>query len=103
MNDDIYFEATIQTRFGMRTPYVEDVLNELRAAGEKIVPHGAAEANRLGLTTQVPVREIYLTSGRSRRLHFGARVVELRNAPERLLQPGRDGQIVRARDLLGPR
>jgi len=37
--------------------------------GETIAPHGAAAANRLGLTTQVPMRTTYLTSGRSRPLY----------------------------------
>ena len=40
-----------------------------------------AEANRLGLTTQIPVRAVYVTSSPSRRLHFGALTVELRHAP----------------------
>jgi hypothetical protein len=31
--------------------------------GETIEIHGAAAANKLGLTTQVPVREVHLTSG----------------------------------------
>ncbi|MCV2367017.1 DUF6088 family protein [Roseateles oligotrophus] len=36
--------------------------------GEAIVSHGAGAANALGLTTQVPMRAIYLTSGRCRSL-----------------------------------
>jgi hypothetical protein len=32
-------------------------------SGETVVVSGAAEANLLWLTTQVPTREIYLTSG----------------------------------------
>src|SRR6218665_1508746 len=35
--------------------------------GEVIVSSGAAAANRLGLTAQVPARSVYLTSGRSRK------------------------------------
>ena len=72
----------IETRFGARTPSVEIVLNALQAqTGETIAPSGAAAANTLGLTTQVPVRTVYLTSGPSRRLRFGAQTVELRHAP----------------------
>lgn len=49
--------------------------------GETIVSHGAAAANALGLTTQPPMRAVYLTSGRSRRLKLDAQTVEFRHAP----------------------
>ncbi len=89
----------IETRFGPRTPSVEAVLTTLQAeTGETIAPSGAAAANTLGLTTQVPVRTVYLTSGPSRRLRFGAQMVELQHAPRwQLTFPGRPaGEVVRA-------
>ena len=49
--------------------------------GEVIAPSGAATANHLGLTTQVPLRPVYLTSGRNRRLQLGKQTVELQHAP----------------------
>jgi hypothetical protein len=72
--------------------------------GETIVSHGAAAANLLGLTTQVPMRAVYLTSGRSRRLKLGAQTVEFRHAPIwQLILPGRvAGDVVRALAWLGP-
>ncbi|HEV2270268.1 MAG TPA: DUF6088 family protein [Steroidobacteraceae bacterium] len=70
------------TRFGPRPPLTENVMRGIEESrGETVVPHGAAEANSLGLTTQVPVREIFLTSGRTRNLNLGGRDVELRHAP----------------------
>ena len=89
----------VDTRFGARTPDVEVVLRALQAeTGETLTPSGAAAANRLGLTTQVPVRSVYLTSGASRRLRFGAQIVELRHAPRwQLILPGRAaGEVIRA-------
>ena len=57
--------------------------------GEIVVANGAAAANALGLTTQVPVREVFLPSGRSRKLKLGAQTVELQHAPPwQLLYPG---------------
>lgn len=94
----------IETRFGLRTPSVEVMLNALEAeTGETITPSGAAAANTLGLTTQVPVRTVYLTSGPSRRLRFGAQTVELRHAPRwQLAFPGRPaGEVIRALAWLG--
>ena len=65
---------------------------------------GAAAANALGLTTQVPVRSVYLTSGRSRKIHLGKQVVELRHAPRwQLALANRPaGEAVRALAWLGP-
>jgi hypothetical protein len=72
----------IESRFGTRAPSPEKVVTETaRLRGETVAPHGAAAANRLGLTTQVPMRTIYLTSGRSRRLNLGAQSIELEHAP----------------------
>jgi hypothetical protein len=72
----------VETRFGVRAPGVPAVLAAMAAkTGETIATHGAAAANSLGLTTQVPVRAVYLTSGSSRRLKLGAQTVELRHAP----------------------
>ena len=72
--------------------------------GETIVPCGGSAANRLGLTTQNPVREVYLTSGPNRLLKFGKTAVELRHAPRwQLLAPHRKvGDVIRALAWLGP-
>lgn len=94
----------IETRFGTRAPAPEKVLESLAlSSGETIVPSGAAEANALGLTTQVPVRRVYLTSGRSRKLHLGRETIELRHARAwQLMQPcSRAGQAVRAMAWMG--
>jgi len=66
----------VESRFGTRSPAASKVIEGIAAQrGESMVPHGAAAANELGLTTQVPVREVYLTSGPSRRLKLGAQVI----------------------------
>lgn len=95
----------VNGKFGNRAPSTANMVKGLaEQRGETIVPHGAAAANRLGLTQQVPTREVYLTSGRTRRLKVGAQVVELRHAPAwQLLLPGSGaGDVVRALAWLGP-
>ncbi len=95
----------IETRFGIRAPSVGKAITALSALwGETIVPCGGSAANRLGLTTQNPIRMVYLTSGPSRRLHFGGHPVELRHAPRwQLAAPYRKaGNIIRALAWLGP-
>ncbi len=95
----------VETRFGPCAPYIGKALETLSELwGESIVPCGGSAANRLGLSTQNPVREVYLTSGRSRQLHFGRVTVELRHAPRwQLAAPRRKaGEVIRALAWLGP-
>ena len=95
----------VQTRFGPRPPTAEKVITSLSTLwGETIVPCGGAAANALGLTTQVPVRSVYLTSGTNRKLTLGGLTVELRHAPRwQLAAPHRPaGEAVRALSWLGP-
>ncbi|MCP3476680.1 DUF6088 family protein [Bradyrhizobium sp. CCGUVB1N3] len=94
----------VKTRFGTRAPAPEKVVERLAASrAETIVPHGAAAANRLGLTTQVPTKLVYLTSGRNRHFKLGAQTVELQHAPQWMLLPTQPsaGQAVRALAWLG--
>ena len=95
----------IESRFGSRPPEAEKLVEAIaHARGETIASHGAAAANALGLTTQVPTRSVYLTSGRSRTLSLGKLKVELQHVPSwQLTLAGRPaGQIVRALAWLGP-
>ena len=99
------YMCPVETRFGVRAPRVEKTLAALSALwGETIVPCGGAAANCLGLTTQNPVRMVYLTSGPNRRLYFGSLTVELRHAPRwQLVAPHRKaGDVIRALAWLGP-
>ena len=95
----------VRTKFGVRPPSVPKVVEALaHAKGEQVAPHGAASANALGVTPQVPMRTVYLTSGPSRRLKLGAQEVELRHAAPWLLTLPENaaGQVIRALAWLGP-
>jgi hypothetical protein len=99
-----YYVRPVEGRFGVRPPEPAKVVQAIvEQRGEKLVPHGAAAANELGLTTQVPVREVYLTSGPTRKLKLGMQVVELRHAPAwQLALPGRPaGSAIRALAWMG--
>jgi hypothetical protein len=100
------YVAPVRSRFGTRAPKPEKVVASIAAAtGDTIAPSGAASANALGLTTQVPVRPVYLTSGRSRTIRLGRQVVELKHAPKWQLNVprGAAGEAVRALAWLGPK
>ncbi|WP_054075454.1 DUF6088 family protein [Comamonas testosteroni] len=99
------YVALTASRFGPVPPPVDKVVQSLaRIAGHTIVRHGAAAANALGLSTQVSVRQIYLTDGRARTLNFGKQVIEIRRAPRWMLELGDStgGDVVRALEWLGP-
>lgn len=50
-----------------------------RRSGAQLLPSGETAANMLGLSTQVPAKVVYLTSGRSQTLHVGNLVIRLRH------------------------
>jgi len=63
----------VETRFGTRAPEPGKVMEAIaRASGETIASSGATAANALGLTTQIPIRMVYLTSGKSRTIVLGS-------------------------------
>lgn len=95
----------VSTRFGIRAPAPEKVVANIATShAETVASHGAAAANALGLTTQVPTKLVYLTSGRNRRLHLGAQVVEMKHAPAWMLLSSHRaaGEAVRALAWVGP-
>ena len=69
----------------MRPPSTESVVEAIEStSGETVVASSAAKANALGLTTQVSAREVYLTSGPSRRLKLGNREIGLKHGNQSL-------------------
>lgn len=99
------YAAPVSSRFGSRAPAPEKVVKALaEQSGEIVVPHGASSANALGLTQQVPIREVYLTSGRSRKLSLGRYEVTVKHAPRWMLALGgsQAGAAVRALAWMGP-
>lgn len=99
------YVAPREGRFGFFPPSTESVVRAIEASyGETVVANGAAEANALGLTTQVPIREVFLTSGASRTLHLGRRSVEFQrgNRWQLLLGKRPAGKVIRALSWLGP-
>ena len=94
-----------QTRFGSVPPEPAKVVEEIaKARGVRVSRSGASAANELGLTRQVPIRQVFLTSGKSLRLQIGQEEVELRHAPSwQLAYAGtRTGTALRALEWMGP-
>lgn len=99
------YVAPVSSRFGTRAPAPETVVQSLSSqSGDLVTPHGANAANALGLTQQVPIREVYLTTGRSRKLKLGCYEVTVKHAPRWMLAlgDGQAGAAVRALAWMGP-
>jgi hypothetical protein len=91
------YTKPIQGRFGVRAPEASKLVEGFAThLGETVAPVESASANALGLTTQVPVRQVFLTSGPNRKLNVGNQVIELRHAPEWKLGKTAMGQAIRA-------
>ena len=70
-----------------------------------IQPAGAQAANLLGLSTQVPARDAFCTTGPSHRIVLGKSVIQMRHAPNRLMAGATTGVglVVGALAHIGPR
>lgn len=100
----IYLVA-VKGQFGSHSPTVEQAIEAVaQQRGEIIVSNGAAAANSLGLSSQVPIRYIYYTSGRSRTMTIGSQTVELQHVSrwKLVLANKPAGVAVRALSWLGP-
>ena len=87
-------------------PKPEQVAQTLaQAKGAKLVPSGAMALHRLGLTTQVPMKYVYLTNRSSRIERLGKLTVELKKVSERRLSGAgtKAGEILSAIEYVGPK
>lgn len=95
----LYDFPKVHPKLGPLSPAPDDVAQALaRETGSQVQIAGARAANALGLSTQVPAKNTYLTDGPSRRVVLGKRVVDLRHAsPKHLIAPGSAaGTVVQA-------
>lgn len=93
-------------KYGSHAPSSELILANIEIkTGEVFVESGATAANALGLTTQVPVQTILITSGRSKTLSFGKHVVEIQHGArwQYVLGKSNAGSAIRALGNIGPK
>jgi hypothetical protein len=100
----LYDYPQTDPELGMLEPSIDDIVSVL--AGRDIVrlqPSGAYAANLLGLSTQVPMKIIYLTDGLSKIVTIGKRQIILkRTTPRNMAMAGRvSGLVAQALRHLG--
>lgn len=101
------YDYPIQSsRFGTIPPSDDSIASALKGRDDfRIQASGAHAANVLGLSTQVPVRTVFLTDGRSRKVKLGKREIVLKNASSRqMATAGRvSGTVIQALRWIGQR
>jgi len=79
----VYIKAR-KTRFGILYPSAYELVREIAKRDKAmIIPTGVTAANQLGFSTQVPMTTSFFTSGSSRKLVMGKRVVVLKHGAPR--------------------
>ena len=79
----VYVKAR-KTRFGVLYPSAYELVTEIAKRDKAvIIPTGETAANQLGFSTQIPMTTSFLTSGSSRKLTMGKRMVILKHGAPR--------------------
>jgi Family of unknown function (DUF6088) len=93
----LYHYPRVNERLGISIgPDPDEIAEALgRQTGSRVLPSGAVAANRLGLSTQVPAKPVYLTDGRTRKVRIGGTVFQIRHAaPKELSAASRTSAMV---------
>lgn len=79
----VYLKTTV-TRFGPVYPSFEEMAKAIADRDNaEVLPTGATALNVLGLSTQVPMNAVFITSGSARRIPLGGRTITFKRAVPR--------------------
>ncbi|TNE80966.1 MAG: hypothetical protein EP332_05635 [Bacteroidetes bacterium] len=92
----IYVRPIISEYIGEVLPTAEEVAQGIAKRDKiKIVPTGTHALNKLGLSTQIPLKLVYLTDGSPREIQIGKRTIKLKKTtPKNLLAKGKISSLV---------
>lgn len=100
----LYDYPRVHTKLGILTPDTSSIASALSAqTGDKLAPSGATAANQLGLSTQVPAKASFATTGRTRVKKAAGRSVTLRHSRAPVLDKASDtvNSVIQALAHLG--
>ena len=91
----IFVRPNIDKVIGKITPKIEDIADAIaRRDKAKIVPTGVYALNRLGLSTQVPMKIVYLTDGSARNIKVGNYTITfIRTSPKSVAAIGKISRL----------
>ena len=92
----VYEFPKIHPKIGLLSPSPEAVAKAIaKTTASRITVSPAKAANLLGLSTQVPVQNVFWTEGPSRTIRLGTQTVSLKHvAPSKMIGAGTDAGIV---------
>ena len=87
---------TERTRFGLVYPSVSAIASAIAERDKaQILPTGATALNLLGLSTQVPMNPVFLTSGSARKITIDGRTITFKRAvPKNFAIKGRERSLI---------
>lgn len=95
VSSGIFVRPQIDKIIGKITPKIEDIAEAIaRRDKAKIVTTGAYALNRLGLSTQVPMKIVYLTNGSARKIKVGNYTITfIRTSPKNVAAIGKISRL----------
>lgn len=92
----VYEFPKIHPKIGLLSPSPEAVAKAIaKRSASRITVSPAKAANLLGISTQVPVQNVFWTEGRSRTIRIGNQTVSLKHvAPSKMIGAGTEAGIV---------
>lgn len=92
----IYYSPKIDPVIGKLYPTVDDLVYKIAKRDKvKILPTGATALNQLGLSNQVPMKQVYLTDGNPRLLRIGKSTVRFkRTSPKQMYYKGKLSSLI---------
>jgi hypothetical protein len=96
LSHGIYLYPKIDKELGILFPSTEEIAKAIaRRDKARIVPTGVQALNKLGLSTQIPMKVVYLTDGATRSIKVGKRTITFKNtSPKNLLAKGKISSLV---------
>ncbi len=82
----VYLYPKHDPEIGILYPSIEEIAAAIaKRDGAKIIPTGTSALQKLGLSTQVPMKAVYLTDGAPRTVNIGKRTIKFkRTTPKKL-------------------
>jgi predicted transcriptional regulator len=92
----IYVRPKTNEFIGELLPSAEDVAQAIAKRDKiRLVPTGSYALNALGLSTQVPLKLVFLTDGAARTIEVGKRTIKLkRTTPKNIMAKGKISALV---------
>ena len=82
----IYVKPTIDPELGPLRPSLENVAQQIAERDMVVIrPTGAAALNKLGFSTQVPTKVVYLTNGNPKRIQVGRSTIVFKKTTHKQL------------------